>query len=164
MSTEVNNLPPRTGSTGTQPVSGGGAGPGGGFRQNVAGDIRRYVLFSEGLLAILVWWALAETILSFWNIFQIHTIEFLGFHAAYVIAFAVVAPSFVYLLRNQAAQDFANEVLIELKKVTWPSWKETRQATVVVLVLVAIIAAILGGFDLIWAKLIKFILSRGTAS
>ena len=158
MSTEVNNsLPPRTGTTGTQQV-------GGGFRQNTAGDLRRYVVFTEGALAIFVWWALAQVLLSFWNIFQIRSIDLLGFHAAYVIAFAIVGPSFVYLMRSQPAQDFANEVLVELKKVTWPTWKETRQATMVVLVLVAIIAAILGGFDLIWAKLIKFILSRGTAS
>lgn len=47
----------------------------------------------------------------------------------------------------------------ELRKVTWPTWKETRGATFVVLGFVAVMAVILGLVDLGLSKLIQTILS-----
>jgi preprotein translocase subunit SecE len=42
---------------------------------------------------------------------------------------------------------FFKEVWIELKKVHWPSWKETRAATLVVVVVVMVFALFLGLVD-----------------
>jgi preprotein translocase subunit SecE len=42
---------------------------------------------------------------------------------------------------------FFKEVWIELKKVHWPSWKETRAATIVVVVVVMVFAVFLGLVD-----------------
>ncbi len=47
----------------------------------------------------------------------------------------------------------------ELRKVTWPTLKETRKATLAVLGFVAIMAVILGLIDLGLSNLIKTILS-----
>lgn len=47
----------------------------------------------------------------------------------------------------------------ELRKVTWPTLKETRKATLAVLGFVAIMAVILGLIDLGLSSLIKTILS-----
>ena len=47
----------------------------------------------------------------------------------------------------------------ELRKVTWPTWKETRKATLAVLGFVAIMAVILGLIDLGLSSLIKAILA-----
>lgn len=47
----------------------------------------------------------------------------------------------------------------ELRKVTWPTWKETRKATIAVLAFVAIMAIILGLIDLGLSSLIRTILS-----
>ncbi|MDE5833148.1 MAG: preprotein translocase subunit SecE [Desulfovibrio sp.] len=47
----------------------------------------------------------------------------------------------------------------ELRKVTWPSWKETRKATFAVLGFVAVMAIILGLIDLGLSSLIKAILA-----
>ncbi len=47
----------------------------------------------------------------------------------------------------------------ELRKVTWPTWKETRGATLVVLGFVVVMAVILGLVDLGLSKLIQTILS-----
>ncbi|RLB08329.1 MAG: preprotein translocase subunit SecE [Deltaproteobacteria bacterium] len=54
---------------------------------------------------------------------------------------------------------FLKEVKIELKRVTWPSRKETLAGTAVVLVIVFITAFFLGIVDLGLSKLIKIILS-----
>jgi preprotein translocase subunit SecE len=53
---------------------------------------------------------------------------------------------------------FLREVKIELKKVTWPSRKETLASTVVVIVIVIIISAFLGLVDMGLSNIIRFVL------
>jgi preprotein translocase subunit SecE len=64
---------------------------------------------------------------------------------------------FVYLYRHERTYGLATEVAAELKKVTWPTAKETRAATIVVMVMTLISATILGLFDLVWSQLTKMI-------
>ncbi len=52
---------------------------------------------------------------------------------------------------------FAN-VKAELKKVTWPSKKDTYASTMVVIGLVIICAIFLGGVDMILSRLIRLVL------
>ncbi len=61
------------------------------------------------------------------------------------------------LLFDRAVQ-FLTQAKTELKKVTWPTRKQTLASTGVVMVIVAISALYLGVIDLILAKLVKFIL------
>jgi preprotein translocase subunit SecE len=53
---------------------------------------------------------------------------------------------------------FFREVKVELKKVTWPSRKQTMGSTVVVLVLVIIISLFLGVVDFGLSSLIQWVL------
>ena len=53
---------------------------------------------------------------------------------------------------------FLREVKVELKKVTWPSKKQTMGSTVVVLVIVAIISLFLGIVDAGLSGLIRAVL------
>jgi preprotein translocase subunit SecE len=53
---------------------------------------------------------------------------------------------------------FLQEVWAELKKVHWPTRKETYAATAVVLAAVAIVALYLGAVDFIISQLIQLIL------
>ncbi len=55
-------------------------------------------------------------------------------------------------------QEFLREVKVELKKVTWPSRKETVASTVVVLITVIITAIYLGLVDFILSKIIRVFL------
>jgi preprotein translocase subunit SecE len=55
---------------------------------------------------------------------------------------------------------FLKEVRFELKRVTWPSRKETLAGTMVVVVIVLIVASFLGIVDLGLSKLITTVLSR----
>jgi preprotein translocase subunit SecE len=64
---------------------------------------------------------------------------------------------FIYLYRNERVYGLATEVAAELKKVTWPNAKETRSATIVVIVMTIISASILGLFDLVWGKVTQLI-------
>ena len=63
------------------------------------------------------------------------------------------------LIKSSVVTTFLSEVVVELKKVVWPSKKDTWAATFVVIIFVAIISAVLGLVDLGWAYLVnKFIL------
>lgn len=53
---------------------------------------------------------------------------------------------------------FLREVRVELKKVTWPSRKQTMGSTVVVIVLVMIISLFLGVVDIGLSSLIRVVL------
>jgi preprotein translocase subunit SecE len=68
--------------------------------------------------------------------------------AAAVIA-AVVG---VAMYRSDKYYHLANEVASELKKVTWPTAKEVRSATFVVIMMAIISALILGLFDFAWSN------------
>jgi preprotein translocase subunit SecE len=53
---------------------------------------------------------------------------------------------------------FLNEAKAELKKVTWPSTRQTLASTSVVIIIVFIVAIYLGIIDYILAKVVKLIL------
>lgn len=53
---------------------------------------------------------------------------------------------------------FLNDVQGELKKVTWPTRKDTYASTIVVIVLVLVCAVFLGGVDVILSRLIRLVI------
>ena len=57
-------------------------------------------------------------------------------------------------------KEFFEESKVEIKKVTWPSRKETITTCVAVLILTVVMAAYLGVVDVILSKIIEAILSR----
>lgn len=59
----------------------------------------------------------------------------------------------------KSVTQFLKEVRYELKRVTWPSRKETIAGTIVVLVIALIAAAFLGIVDQGLAALIRLVLS-----
>ena len=58
----------------------------------------------------------------------------------------------------QKVTGFLQEAKMELKKVTWPTPKQTMASTAVVIILVFVISLILGIIDFALAKAVKFIL------
>jgi preprotein translocase SecE subunit len=65
---------------------------------------------------------------------------------------------FFILYRNDTANQFMNEVMLELSRVTWPTTKETTSATIVVIIMVLISGMALGLMDYCWTSLMKMIL------
>jgi preprotein translocase subunit SecE len=63
----------------------------------------------------------------------------------------------------EGAKQFLREVKTELKKVTWPSRKDTLAGTAVVLVAVFVIAIFLGIVDSGLSALIKELLKKATS-
>lgn len=76
-----------------------------------------------------------------------------NFRVGHLLAMVVSIGVAVALRRSEKIHTWAMEVGNELSKVTWPTWKETRRATWVVIITTLIIAAILGLLDWVFGSL-----------
>ena len=65
---------------------------------------------------------------------------------------------FFLLWRNDRANQFMNEVVVELSRVTWPTPKETASATFLVLIMVLLSGMVLGLLDYLWTAVIKLVI------
>lgn len=106
------------------------------------GGILLAVILSKALGGLLGWFRVPD-----------YTIFGNQLTATTVVAWAAAAAATVLLWRNPRYNTLANEVVQELRKVTWPTWVETRAATVVVIITTIIISVILYFFDMIWSGL-----------
>ena len=76
-----------------------------------------------------------------------------GYPLSTVIGFGLAAVTAIVVWRIPRTQTLSLEVALELQRVTWPSLRETRAATVAVIVASAVAALILGVFDMAWSWL-----------
>ena len=57
-------------------------------------------------------------------------------------------------------KEFVQDVLVEFRKVTWPSRQELVNSTAVVIVVTIVLAFFLGGVDIVLTRLVERILHR----
>lgn len=74
------------------------------------------------------------------------------------ISVTAAAILFISLYRNEGANQFMNEAMVELSRVTWPTQKETTSGTVVVIIMVIFSGLFLGFLDYLWTNLLKWVL------
>ena len=103
--------------------------------------------------AVLLFYLLQWTIDWLWGYVATVPSEF----KISLISGAVALIVGIALYRNDRIYTLANEVAGELKKVTWPTAKEIRTATVVVMVMSLISAMILASFDFVWSNLTELV-------
>lgn len=65
---------------------------------------------------------------------------------------------FVFLLRYAKANQFFDECVSELRKVTWPSREDVVRSTIVVMVWIVLSSVLLGGLDGMIGKIVTFFL------
>lgn len=113
----------------------------------------RYVLWGYIAIGLLVWLVLYKSLSGLWDVFKWNDYQLAGesIKMTTLIAFGFATLLVLFLWRNSRINNTAIEIAAELKKVTWPSKKETYSSTVVVIITTIIISAILGLFDLIWS-------------
>ena len=67
-----------------------------------------------------------------------------------VISYALCAGVAIWLWKNAKTHEVSMEIASELRKVSWPSFAETRAATIAVIIASIISAVLLGLFDVLW--------------
>ena len=103
-----------------------------------------YVIFTGGQYAVSAYDLEA----------RIHNVELVLRGISLLIGLIV----FFVLYRHEQANQFMNEVVTELVRVTWPTQKETSNGTIIVIVMVLVSGMFLGFFDYIWTNLLKMVL------
>ena len=58
-------------------------------------------------------------------------------------------------------REFVQEVMVEFRKVTWPTRQETVNLTMVVVVVTVVLAFFLGAVDIVLARVVEWILGGG---
>ncbi len=125
-------------------------------------SIARYVNLSFVLVGIVLYIVLGQVFTGVLELFGSATnAQVLGsnFRLAHLLSMLVAAGVAIWMRRNARVHDFAMEVGSELSKVTWPTWKETKLATTVVIVTTLIVAVILGVLDVAWGALSRMFYS-----
>lgn len=112
--------------------------------------LRRYVHISFAVLGLIAAYVLSNLFEAIGGALSF-SYSVVGMSVASLAAFLVAIVGTVILWRNEKVFGFAEEVAQELKKVTWPTYEETRTSTIVVLVMVVIFSLVLGFFDFIWS-------------
>jgi len=64
-----------------------------------------------------------------------------------------------YVKKDKARNEYYESSISELRKVTWPTWLDVKRMTVIVCVVVAVFAVVLGAFDYVWAEALKILLT-----
>ena len=83
---------------------------------------------------------------------------FLGLNATTFASIILGFCAFLILNRHPLVVSFANEVVDELRKVTWPDKDDTVQNTVIVIGVTLFIAFALGVYDYVWAEVTQIVL------
>ena len=75
-----------------------------------------------------------------------------------VIAIAAAGLVIFTLKKDKERESYLLSSISELRKVTWPTWLEVKRMTIVVFIVVAFFAVMIGIFDLVWTKALNLIL------
>ncbi len=75
-----------------------------------------------------------------------------------VMGILIGAVSVLWLRASIERREYHLSAVGEVRKVTWPSFEDTKKMTLIVAVVVAIFSVILSIFDIIWAKILQLIL------
>jgi len=125
-------------------------------------NVQRYINIGFVVVGIVAWAIAARffgTVLEWFN-FDAPLIGS-GFLRSDLLGMAAGVAAGVALKMNPAVNTWGLEVGNELKKVSWPTWDETKLSTIVVIVVSIIVAVVLGLFDTIWAGVSTFIYGLG---
>ncbi len=79
----------------------------------------------------------------------------------WVLAIAATVGLIFALKRHPDIDPFIHEVVVELRKVTWPGWKDTQTSTIQVTVFAVFLSFFLWGADQIWRPITDYILTLG---
>ena len=122
---------------------------------------RRWVAMAFFFAGLLTWVLTSKFLSAMMGLTRIDAYDWhlLGdnFTLTTLIGLVVALVVGTYCYRHPTISTLSNEVVAELKKVTWPNARETRAATFIVIITVIIMAVFLGIFDLVWSNLLDYI-------
>lgn len=121
-------------------------------------DARKIILFCHLAAGALVWFLTRSGInylyLTFYQVRRLAGITAIR----EVVPVVLGALTFFLLFRSPQVNLLLEDVVAELKKVTWPNRDDVVRSTTVVIICILIASFIFAGFDVLWGKIITFLL------
>lgn len=121
-------------------------------------DNRRWVLISLLVFGLMVG---GISYLLFRNInvmFRLSTYLSYSDTLVKILPFLIGGGLFVWIYKSQRKMSYLDDVISEIRKITWPARKDTVASTVVVVIAILIIAGILGVYDALCNWIIRQII------
>lgn len=127
-------------------------------------DVSRLVNLIYVGIGILAFVIFDKALIWLWN--SVEALRHIGIigdsvTVSTVIALALTVGLVLYLYKRSDVHSFLSEVVIELKKVTWPTWTETKRSTLIVIVFTVLLSVFLWGSDQLWSFLTDMLLTPG---
>jgi preprotein translocase subunit SecE len=80
-------------------------------------------------------------------------------YAAYAVSAIIGIGAAWTLQSDKERHEYFLASIAELRKVSWPTWVDTKRMTKVVCIVVGIFAAIVAGFDTVWSFVLKLLIA-----
>lgn len=124
---------------------------------------RRVLGFAWLTLTLILWLVLQDLFQWGFATFDVANARLGGqVDMSALVAMVVASVVAVAMWKHETVFSFGIETVEETRKVVWPTKEETKDNTVIVVITAAIMAVLLGVFDLVWAKLTNIILGFGS--
>lgn len=119
----------------------------------------RKIIVSFYLVTAMVVWFLCRSSLQFLHLQFYQFRRIAGINTLReVLPVLLAAVVFFILTRHPKANLVLEEVVTEIKRVTWPGREDVVRSTTVVLICILIASFILAAFDVLWGKVITTLL------
>lgn len=118
---------------------------------------QRWITVSYVGLSLVAWFFVRQLAGTIWGLARLPVPQDFPATPADLIALAVAITLFVILKRHPRVNEFANDVALELGKVTWPPKRETVLSAGVVSVMIGICSLLLFAFDTLWGTVVKLL-------
>jgi preprotein translocase subunit SecE len=116
-------------------------------------EVARYVNLTYAVGFILSVLTFNKLVASIWEGFErLPDIAIVGntITLTDALGVAMAAVLIAYLYKREDYRTYVSEVMLELKKVTWPTWDETKRGTIVVILFTVVLSIFLWGSDQFW--------------
>jgi preprotein translocase subunit SecE len=107
------------------------------------------------IVAVVVDVVMESLAASFGTVARIRSIDLVSYGLPISVGFL----TFLFLQFNKKVLLWGDEVVVEIRKVVWPSRRDTTAMTIVTCVMLVISGILLGVFDFVAGNLIKMILN-----
>ncbi|AWV91116.1 preprotein translocase subunit SecE [Bradymonas sediminis] len=126
-------------------------------------DVSRYVNLVYFGIAILAFTIFDKSLIWLWeSVDALRQVSIVGdaITLSTLIAIGLTVALVLYLYKRVDIRRYFSEVIIELQKVTWPNWSQTKRSTVITIVFTVVLSVFLWGSDQLWSKLTTWLLTN----
>lgn len=125
--------------------------------------LSRWVNLGFVFATLVVSWVFGHVVESVFTLVEHTNRHFLGENLTEASLYGLVGAVVLSLVlwRNSNIYNACLYIAQELKKVTWPSWDDTKSATKTVVIVSVVVACILATFDFTFQRITNMILGVG---